>query len=74
MLRYIERRMSAAILKMFGERGWSMFMGYGRRWAVETAFSTYKRLHGEYCMFRNIERELKAKAYIYNMLISIQAR
>jgi hypothetical protein len=42
-----ERRISAAILKMFGERGWSMFMGYGRRWAVETAFSTYKRLYGE---------------------------
>jgi hypothetical protein len=40
-----ERRISAAILKMFGERGWSMFMGYGRRWAVETAFSTYKRLY-----------------------------
>jgi hypothetical protein len=62
-----ERRISAAILKMFGERGWSMFMGYGRRWAVETAFSTYKRLYGEYCMSRNIEnieRELKAKAYI----------
>jgi hypothetical protein len=44
---------------------------YGRRWAVETAFSTYKRLYGEYCMSRNIEnieRELKAKAYIYNTL------
>jgi hypothetical protein len=77
MPRYIERRMSAAILKMFGERGWSMFMGYGRRWAVETAFSTYKRLYREHTMSRNvenIERELKAKAYIYNMLISIQAR
>jgi hypothetical protein len=51
-----------------------MVMGYGRRWAVETAFSTYKRLYGENCMSRkieNIERELKAKAYIYNMLINI---
>jgi hypothetical protein len=40
-------------------------MGCGRRWAVETAFSTYKRLYGEYCMSRNIEnieRELKAKS------------
>jgi hypothetical protein len=27
---------------MFGEKGWSMFMGYGGRWAVETAYSTYK--------------------------------
>jgi hypothetical protein len=72
-----ERRISAAIPKMFGERGWSMFMGYGRRWAVETAFSTYKRLYGEYCMSRsieNIERELKAKAYIYNTLINMHAR
>jgi len=72
-----ERRISAAILKTFGEKGWSMFMGYGRRWAVETAFSTYKRLYGEHCMSRNIEnieRELKAKAYIYNTLINMHAR
>jgi hypothetical protein len=44
MLGYIERRTSATMLKMFGERLWSRFMGYGRRWAVETAFSTYKQL------------------------------
>jgi hypothetical protein len=72
-----ERRASAAILKTFGERGWSMFMGYGRRWAVETALSTYKRLYGEHTMSRNIEnieRELKTKAYIYNMLINMHAR
>jgi hypothetical protein len=59
------RRISAAILKMFGGRGWSRFMGYGRRRAVETAFSTYKRLYGENTMSRNIEnieRELKTKA------------
>jgi hypothetical protein len=59
---------------MFGERGWSMFMGYGRRWAVETASSTYKRLYGEHTISRNIERELKTKAYIYNTLINTQAR
>jgi hypothetical protein len=59
---------------MFGEKGWSMFMGYGRRWAVETAFPTYKRLYGEYTMSRNIEIEPKTKAYIYNTLINTQAR
>jgi hypothetical protein len=59
---------------MFGERGWSMFMGYGRRWAVETASSTYKRLYGEHTISRNIERELKTKAYIYNTLINIHTR
>jgi hypothetical protein len=77
MLRYAESRTSGTIPKMFGERGWRMFMGYGRRWAVETAFSTYKRLYGEKTMSRNIEnieRELKAKAYIYNTLISKQVR
>jgi hypothetical protein len=59
------------------DKGWSMFMGYSRRWSVETAFSTYKRLYGENTISRNIEnieRELKAKAYIYNMLINTQAR
>jgi hypothetical protein len=35
-----------------------------RRWTIETAFSTYKRLYGENTMSRNIGRELKAKAYI----------
>jgi hypothetical protein len=72
-----ERRISAAIPKMFGERGWSRIMGYGRRWAVETALSTYKRPYGEYCMSRkieNIERELKTKAYMYNTLINMHAR
>jgi len=49
-------------------------MGYGRRWAVETASSTYKRLYGEHTISRNIERELKTKAYIYNTLINTQAR
>jgi hypothetical protein len=46
---------------------WAMI----RRWAVETAF---KRLYGEYCMSRNMERELNTKAYIYNMLINRHAR
>jgi hypothetical protein len=41
---------------------------------VETAFSTFKRLYGEYCMARkmeNISKEFIAKAYIYNMLINL---
>jgi hypothetical protein len=48
--------------------------GYGRRWAAETAFSTFKRLYGEYCMLKGMEsiaKELTAKAYIYNMLINL---
>jgi hypothetical protein len=30
-------------------------MGYGRWWAAETAFSTFKRLYGEHSMARNME-------------------
>jgi hypothetical protein len=70
-----ERRNSVIILKTLGEREWSRVMGYGRRWAAETAFSTFKRLYGEYSMAKNMEtitKELAAKAYIYNTLINLQ--
>jgi hypothetical protein len=43
-----ERRISATILRCLGRRGWSMVMGYGRRWAVETALNiqtTIRRTH-----------------------------
>jgi hypothetical protein len=47
-------------------------MGYGRRWSAEAAFSTFKRLYGEYSKnMENIAKELSAKAYIYNMLINL---
>jgi hypothetical protein len=47
-----ERRISAAILKIFGGKGWGMYMGYGKSWAAKTAF---RRLYGEHTMSRNIE-------------------
>jgi hypothetical protein len=49
-------------------------MGYGRRWSVETASSTYKRLYREHTISRNIDIELKTKTYIYNTLINIHTR
>jgi hypothetical protein len=70
-----ERRNSVTILKTLGEKAWSRMVNYGRRWSAETAFSTFKRLYGEYSMARsmeNITKELSAKAYIYNMLINLQ--
>jgi transposase len=70
-----ERRNSVMTLKTLGEREWSRVMGYGRRWSAETAFSTFKRLYGEYSMAKNMEniaKELAAKAYIYNTLINLQ--
>jgi hypothetical protein len=71
-----ERRRSVMILKTLEEKGWSRVMGYGRRWSVETAFSTFKRLYGEYSMAKsmeNITKEMMAKAYIYNMIINLQS-
>lgn len=40
---------------------------------AETAFSTFKRLLGEYCPAKailNIAKELTLKAFIYNAIIS----
>jgi hypothetical protein len=71
-----ERRRSVMTLKALEEKGWSRVMGYGRRWSVETAFSTFKRLYGEYSMAKsmeNITKEMMAKAYIYNMIINLQS-
>jgi hypothetical protein len=41
------------MLKTLGEKEWSRVMDYGRRWSVETAFSTFKRLYREYCMAKH---------------------
>ena len=49
-----ERCNSIKIFKNLGEKEWSKMMNYGKRWAVETAFSSFKRLYGEYCMARKI--------------------
>jgi IS5 family transposase len=57
-----------------GHQAWARLKGYGRRWMVETAYSTFKRAFGEHCMARtmgNIAKELVAKATIYNLLINL---
>ena len=69
-----ERRRAVRLIRRIGDEGWARMMGYGKRWAVETAFSTFKRQYGEYCMAKNMEsvkKELEAKAYVYNMLINL---
>ncbi|MEM2405335.1 MAG: IS5 family transposase, partial [Candidatus Methanomethylicia archaeon] len=45
-----ERRRAVRLIRRMGDEGWAGMMGYGRRWAVETTFSTFKRQYGEYCM------------------------
>lgn len=40
---------------------------------METAYSTFKRTFGEFCLaktMKNITKELTTKAFIYNMLIN----
>ena len=57
-----------------GYDGWAVEKGYGRRWAVETAFSTFKRLFGEHSLARSmdcIRRELVAKVSLYNLLVNM---
>jgi len=57
-----------------GYEGWAEEKGYGRRWAAETAFSTFKRLFGEHSLARSmdcIRKELVAKVSLYNMLVNM---
>ena len=57
-----------------GYEGWAVEKGYGRRWAVETAFSTFKRLFGGHCLARGMDcitRELVAEVFLYNMLVNM---
>jgi len=68
------RRRSVTLYKRLGHKQWSNFKDYGKRWSVETAYSTFKRTFGEFCMaktMKNIEKEMMTKAYIYNSLISL---
>ncbi|MEM2305422.1 MAG: transposase [Candidatus Methanomethylicia archaeon] len=45
-----ERCRMVRLIGRMGDEGWAGMVGYGRRWVVETAFSTFKRQYGEYCM------------------------
>lgn len=51
---------------------WKKKHGYGMRWIAESAFSSMKRMFGEYVSsvkWNNIVNELLLKASIYNMFI-----
>jgi hypothetical protein len=68
------RRRAVEMIRGLGYRGWVEAVGYGRRWAVETAYSTFKRLFGEHSLARdmgNIVRELVGKVSLYNMLVNM---
>jgi len=68
------RRRAVEQFRDLGYEAWSREKGYGRRWAAETAFSTFKRLFGEHVRARsleNIARELAAKVALYNTLLNL---
>jgi len=68
------RRRTVAMHKRLGHKEWAKLTDYGKRWSVETAYSTFKRTFGEFCMSKtmtNIEKEMTTKAYIYNTLINL---
>jgi len=68
------RRKAVTLYKRLGDKRWTKLKEYGKRWSVETAYSTFKRTFGEYCMaktMKNITKELAAKAFIYNILINL---
>jgi IS5 family transposase len=68
------RRRAVDQVRCLGYDGWARLTGYGRRWAVETAYSTFKRVFGEHSLARNLEniaRELVGKVALYNMLVNM---
>jgi len=67
------RRWAASVIGALGYGGWARVMGYGRRWAVETAYSTFKRSFGEGVMGRSlgsIAVELVGKVALYDALVN----
>jgi hypothetical protein len=53
---------------------WMDNLSYGKRWIVETVFSSIKKTFGEYVYsvkFENMVKEMGLKASLYNKIISI---
>ena len=68
------RRIAVRQYRSLGYDGWARLKGYGRRWTVETAFSTFKRLFGGHSLARSLENiawELVAKVALYNMFVNL---
>jgi hypothetical protein len=68
------RRLAVGRVRELGYEAWAKLTGYGGRWAVETAYSAFKRLFGELSLARGFEgivRELVGKVALYNMLVNM---
>ncbi len=63
-----------AVVEQLGNADWRRERGYGYRWMAESAFSSLKRIFGEYiCAVKwpNIVKELLLKASIYNLFMKM---
>jgi hypothetical protein len=63
-----------AVLEQLGNEDWRKVRGYGYRWMAESAFSSLKRIFGEYITsvrWKNIVNELLLKASIYNLFMKM---
>lgn len=63
-----------AVVLQLGNSDWRRECGYGYRWMVESAFSSIKRVFGEYiCAVKwpSIVKELLLKASIYNLFMKM---
>ena len=58
------RRRVVELVRSMGYEGWVKLMGYGGRWAVETACSTFKRLFGEHSLARSFECIARRAQYV----------
>jgi len=70
----ISRSVAVGMVRELGYGTWAETVGYGRRWSVETAYSTFKRLFGEGTMGRRLRcivLELAGKVVLYNRLVNI---
>jgi hypothetical protein len=70
----LERCVAVGQIRELGYGTWAELVGYGGRWAVETAYSTFKRLFGEHSLARSlacIAMELVGKVALYNMLVNM---
>jgi hypothetical protein len=68
------RRLAVGRVRELGYEAWARLTDYGRRWAVETVYSTFKRVFGEHSLarsFENIARELVGKVALYNMMVNM---
>jgi len=70
-------RKMAVIAQQADLDGWKKEKRYGDRWAVEGAYSSIKRIFGEYVSakkFVNMAKEMATKVSLYNLFIRMNPR